>query len=198
MSFFPDGIELSDIRSPSEILEEAQRDWEECSNGILLLRISPATVEGEDELILDVYIIHSPSKRMTKLLSVAHRPDQPYPVEIRPESFDIPRYLKKSYTVQTRRPVSPLFSVTDYLRAAERVMPDICTQTITNEWVCDTPAEFREKLQKALSLSSVKSAINNIIASSPLESLSSSSGFDHAPEDSSESQQRLGDQDLDI
>jgi hypothetical protein len=196
MSFFPEDIELSDIRSPSEILSEAQSEWEGHSNGLLLLRVSPAALEGEDEFILDVYIVHSPSKRMAKLLSVAHRPEHPYPVEIRPESFDIPRYLKKSYTVQARRSIPPLFSVPDYLRAVEKAIPEISTQTITNEWVCDTPSEFRENLRKALNLGSVKSAINNIIVGSSLDANVDSTALDQASNDHSGIQQELGETDL--
>ena len=166
MGFFPDDIELSEIFSPSEILEDAKRDWDAHSNGILLLQISQALVESEEELVLDVYVIHSPSKRMAKVLSVAHRPNHPYPIEIRPESFNIPKYLKKSYKTQTRRSPSPLFSIADQMRAIERALPEVVTQTITNEWVCDTPSEFKEKLENAFNLGSVKSTIHNIIAGS--------------------------------
>jgi hypothetical protein len=187
MGFFPEGIELSDICSPVEILEEAQHEWEEHSDGLLLLRIGPAAVEGEDEMILDVYIVHNPSKRMAKLLSIAHRPNQSYPVEIRPESFDIPEYLRKSYTIQKRRSPSPLFSPQAYLRGMEGILPEVTTKTITNEWVCDTPAEFRSKLEEALSLGSVKSAINNIIAGTPImvsEQHTASQSLESGSEDS--------------
>jgi hypothetical protein len=166
MGFFPDEIELSEIFSPSEILEDAKREWDAHSNGILLLQISQALLESEEELVLEVYIVHSPSKRMAKVLSVAHRPNHPYPIEIRPESFNIPKYLKKSYKTQSRRSASPLFSIADQMRAIERALPEVVTQTITNEWVCDTPTEFREKLEKAFNLGTVKSTIHNIIAGS--------------------------------
>lgn len=165
MGFFPDDIELSEIFSPSEILEDAKREWDAHSNGILLLQISQALLDSEEELVLEVYIVHSPSKRMAKVLSVAHRPNHPYPIEIRPESFNIPKYLKKSYKTQSRRSLSPLFSIADQMRAIESA-PEFVTQTITNEWVCDTPTEFREKLEKAFNLGTVKSTILNIIAGS--------------------------------
>lgn len=164
MGFFPDNIELSEIFSPSEILENAKREWDARSNGILLLQISQAFLESEEELVLEVYIVHSPSKRMAKALSVAHRPNHPYPIEIRPEPFNIPKYLKKSYKIQSRRSPSPLFSIVDQMREIERALPEVVTQTITNEWVCDTPTEFREKLEKAFNLGTIKSTIHNIIA----------------------------------
>jgi hypothetical protein len=180
MGFFPEGIELSSILSPSEILEEARREWEVDSNGLLLLRISQVLIESEEETILDVYIVHSPSKRMAKVLSLAHRPNQPYPIEIRPESFNIPKYLKKSYEIQTRRsPSSSVFSsLVDQMRALERTLPEVITKTITNEWVCDTPAEFREKLEKVFNLGVIKSTINNIIAGSSVQDDGEIDGFD--------------------
>jgi len=194
MGFFPEGIELSSILSPSEILEEARRDWEVNSNGLLLLRISQVPIESEEESILDVYIVHSPSKRMAKVLSVAHRPNQPYPIEIRPESFNIPKYLKKSYEIQTRRsPSSSLFfSLADQMRAIERTLPEVTTKTIINEWVCDTPAEFREKLEKAFNLGAIKSTINNIIAGSSIQDDGEVDGSDEL-EDVSEMVELTGD-----
>jgi hypothetical protein len=166
MSFFPSGIELSDIRSPLEILAEARDDWHVRSNGQLDLRISEAVREDDDELIWDLFVYHAPSKRLAKILSVAHRPADSYPVEIRPETFDLPRYLKKSYTVQRRRSSSASI-LSSYTRVLAESYPELATEKVINEWVCDKPAEFRKKLQKALTLGSVEALINNIIAGPP-------------------------------
>lgn len=166
MSFFPDGIEFSDIRSPLQILEEAREDWRTQTSGLLDLHISDGGLEEETTFLWEVYVIHTPTKRMAKLLSVAHRPDAAYPADIRPVSFDIPRYLKKSYTVQRRRSAPSLLSNTSYLRELREFGSEFITETVTNEWVCDTPAEFRKKLQTALTLGTVKSVINSLIAGS--------------------------------
>ena len=163
MSFFPSGIELSDIRSPHDILDEARAEWLAYSNGQLDLCLSEAVREDDDELIWDLFVHHTPSKRLAKILSVAHRPANPYPVEVRPETFDLPRYLRKSYIVQRRRPTGSL-DFSSFTSGLAGRLPELLTETVTNEWVCDNPAEFREKLQKALTLGSVKALINNLIS----------------------------------
>jgi hypothetical protein len=168
MSFFPSGIELSDIRSPHDILEEARAEWLAYSNGQLDLCLSEAVREDFDELIWDLFVHHTPSKRLAKILSVAHRPANPYPVEVRPEAFDLPRYLRKRYIVPRRR-TSGSFSFSDRISDLAGILPEPLTETVTNEWVCDNPAEFREKLQKALTLGSVEALINNLISGPPDE-----------------------------
>ena len=64
------------------------------------------------------------------------------------------------------------------MRAIERTLPEVTTKTIINEWVCDTPAEFREKLEKAFNLGAIKSTINNIIAGSSVQDDGEIGGFD--------------------
>jgi hypothetical protein len=145
-SFWPEGLSVNDMQSPCEILEIAREEWETASNGALTLVIEQTEAERENAKIT-VHAKHVPSKRTATLFSVIHRLNVPYPVTIEPREDDLPKILKKSY-------YEPGIIEFD-LRMDEG-------RTVKNEWVSDTPSEFREKLSKAFNLSVVKSAILNL------------------------------------
>lgn len=143
-NFWPSGLELSDTQSPREILEVAQEDWYTSSQGIMELVLQDAEAKSGMSMII-VHAKHVPSNRTSRLLSVIHRPNNPYPVTFHLEDEDLPDYLKKSYTY------SDLEDVASRLRVR-----------VSNPWVSETPPEFRKNLANAFNLGYVKSRILNL------------------------------------
>lgn len=150
-NYWPSGIDFSDIpQSPREILKVAREDWDTGSEGIMELVLQDAESETGNPIII-VYAKHVPSNRTSKLFSIIHRPNNPYPVTIQLEVEDLPNFLKKSY-----------HRLEDFERAAMGVRQVL--EPISNEWVSDTPSEFRKKLREAFNLGSVKSVIINTVS----------------------------------
>ncbi|QGJ70949.1 Hypothetical protein PBC10988_26520 [Planctomycetales bacterium 10988] len=158
-SFWPSGIELKNIQSPIEILKEAQRDWDSNSDGILNLVLNTIKVEGINGLLIEMRIIvdikHIPSNRTATVFTVLHRQNSPYPVSIILEEEELPDILRKSYTVSGRKGIE---TVLESVRGTKE------TITVNNEWVADTPLEFRENLQKVFNRSYLKSMVTNLIS----------------------------------
>lgn len=171
MSFFPDDIDLSEIQSPTEILEEAREEWARRSDGMLDLIVIESDLSDSTRSILDVILTHSSSGRQAKLLSLRHVPDQAYPLEIVPESFNYPDYLVKKRFVPARKKTLLGPSILDSLG---ELIPE---HTVTNKWVCETPREFRQMLAEALSLGSVKSLIVNLVAGRAIREIRLSEEF---------------------
>jgi hypothetical protein len=168
-TFWPEGIELRDTQPPREILKTAQDDWQKNSDGVMGLVLQDAESESGNPMII-VHAEHIPSNRTATLFSIVHRPGCPYPATIQPQEENLPQFLKKTYlkpgennplTRQTALVNEALFRDTLALKSA-RVEPLM----ITNQWVSDTPAEFREKLAKAFNLGIIKSTVLNLVSSS--------------------------------
>jgi hypothetical protein len=149
-NFWPKGIEISDTQSPKQILEAARNDWDENSNGNMTLILQEAESNSGNEMII-VHAKHVPGNRTTTLFSVISRPNAPYPATIQPKEDVLPNALKKTY-------YKP--GVLDGLES--KVIT--AGQKITNQWVSDSPSEFRTNLEQAFNLSFVKSAILNLLA----------------------------------
>lgn len=145
--YFPSGITLDDTASPLDVLEEAQKEWTDRTGGVLALVIQRAESEKGNAMLI-VHAKHVPSNRTVQLLTVVHRPSAHYPATIQPRDDDLPNLLKKSYNIRG------VFGVRD--------MESI--RTVNNEWVCDTPAEFRQKLKEALNLGVIKSEIVSLLS----------------------------------
>ena len=148
-SFWPSGLDLEDISSPLEILQSAQIEWAEQSNGLLNLVIQRAESTNGNHLLI-VHAKHVPSNRTVTLFSVVHRPGAPYPAKIQPRENELPDILKKSYY---RPGISALAGLA--VSAGEQV---------TNKWVSDTPSEFRSHLQDVFNLGSVKSEVLSLVS----------------------------------
>jgi len=145
-SFWPSGLDLRDTQSPREILKIAQEEWHQNSEGVMELVLQDATSTTDDIMII-VHAKHVASNRTSELFSIVHRPNNPYPVTIQMEAEKLPNFLKKTY------------SKSDFASAAIMMRG---VQTVSNPWVSDTPAEFREKLAEAFNEGSVKSIILNL------------------------------------
>jgi hypothetical protein len=148
--FWPPGLDLTDTASPLDILEEAQREWAEQSQGLLALVIQEAESTDGDRMLI-VHAKHVPSNRTATLFSVVHRSDAPYPAKIQPRENELPDFLKKSYY----RPGIGDLSAGMGLATGRQV---------TNKWVCDTPSEFRSELRNVLNLGIVKSEVLSIVS----------------------------------
>jgi hypothetical protein len=141
-SFWPVGLEISDTQSPRDILSTAQEEWQTNSNGILELVLQDAESESGNSMII-VHAKHAANNRTATLFSIVHQPDKPYPVRIQPEEEDLPSFLKRS-----SKPNSLM------TLGSSIMMPD--------EWVSDTPSEFRKKLTEVFNLGIIKREILNL------------------------------------
>ena len=154
-SFWPEDLQLTDIQSPREILEVAQEDWQVRTDGVMELLLQDTKSESGNPMII-VHAKHVPSNRIATLLSVVHRPDNPYPAMLQPEQEDLPDFLKKSYLKKATK---------DRMAIISGIARDI-DGTISNPWVSETPSEFRKKLSDIFNLGSIKSVILNLVSMS--------------------------------
>jgi hypothetical protein len=98
--------------------------------------------------MLIVHAKHVPSNRTVTLFSVVHRADAPYPARIQPRNEELPNFLKKTY----------------FKSGVADLAAQINGEVLTDNWVCDTPNEFRSRLEDVFDLGAVKSEILNLIA----------------------------------
>lgn len=153
-SFWPDDLSLKDTQPPYEMLQSAREEWENQTEGAMTLIFQQDESESGNAMIT-VHAKHVPSNRTASLLSVIHRPNEPYPATIQPRKERLPDILKKSYY----RSELDDWSVRTGMKGG----------TITNEWVSDTPSEFRKKLSEAFNSSPVKTAILGLACDSSSE-----------------------------
>jgi hypothetical protein len=149
-TFWPDQLNLDDNSPPAEILASAQDEWQTASGGVLGLIVQ----EGENDdgnIVITVYAKHNHSGRTATLFCVVHRKGKPYPVTIDSTEDKLPSYLMRSY-----RP----FSIANIM-AANQV-----NNEIHNEWVSNTPNEFRVKLKKMFNREAVRSELLNLVSMS--------------------------------
>lgn len=150
--FWPNGIDLNDTESPLDILKNAKKEWEAESNGMLTLLLQETESESGNKMII-VHAKHVPGNRTTTLFSVVHRPKDAYPVNIQPEKVDMPEFLKKTYYKPG---------------IADMGIRGIQGRTVTNEWVSETPSEFRSSLKKVFNLGYIKQEVLSLLSYSPV------------------------------
>lgn len=155
--YWPGQFEVSDTQSPLEILEDALKDWESSSGGILTLVFQEGESKSGDDLTV-VHAKHTPSNRTATLFSVVSRKDLPYPVRLFPKSEELPRIFKKSYIEESGPIISAL--APSFGSGIGGTSPRL----VKNEWVADTPGEFRELLEKAFNAGTVQSEVLNLIS----------------------------------
>nr|VFK27668.1 MAG: hypothetical protein BECKMB1821G_GA0114241_102924 [Candidatus Kentron sp. MB]VFK33043.1 MAG: hypothetical protein BECKMB1821I_GA0114274_103925 [Candidatus Kentron sp. MB]VFK75707.1 MAG: hypothetical protein BECKMB1821H_GA0114242_102925 [Candidatus Kentron sp. MB] len=149
-SFWPEDLSLDDTQPPYEVLKSAREEWERETGGAMTLVLQQAESESNDAMII-VHAKHVATNRTATLLSVIHRPNEPYPATIQPRREKLPNILKRSYYEPGTGELASALSMSNIMTGEG--------QTVTNEWVSDTPSEFREKLSKAFNSSPVKTAI---------------------------------------
>jgi hypothetical protein len=162
-TFWPEGIELKDTQSPREILKTAQDDWQKSSDGVMGLVLQDAESKSGNSMII-VHAKHISSNRTATLFSIVHRPNCPYPATIQPEEENMPEFLKKTYLNPDVRSAFDQQYRTGKLEITGKL--DISQTFLTNQWVSETPVEFRKKLAEAFNLGSIKSTVLNLVSSS--------------------------------
>ena len=150
--FWPKDIQLSDTQSPLEILNTAQEEWRTGSEGVMELVLQNTISRSGNSMII-VHAKHVMSNRTATLFSIVYRDGYPYPVTIQPKDENLPIFLKKSY----HGPATVMSSLAATIGTADR--------EILNQWVSDTPSEFRKKLADAFNLGIVKSEVLNLASS---------------------------------
>ena len=153
-NYWPDGLELSDAKAPLEILRDAQAEWKSSSGGVLDLILQEAAPHTGNYMII-VHAKHVASNRTASLFSVISRKAHPYPARIQPKDEELPDFFKKIYKTVNIRGLASMGAVINQSKE----------ELIENEWVADTPFEFRVKLHKVFNLGIIKSIILNLISS---------------------------------
>ena len=164
--FWPQDIQLSDTQSPLEILAAAQEEWRISRDGVMEL-VLQRTISKSGNFVIIAHAKHVLSDRTATLFSVVYRPGYPYPVTIQPEEEDLPTFLKKSYYELAK---SPLVEMKETIALIPTL--DEPGKRFLNQWVSDTPPEFRKKLAEVFNLGIVKSVILHL-ASSTSENMNS-------------------------
>lgn len=150
--FWPKDLEISQNgRSPEAILQDAQRDFETKSQGLVELALHPS-VSTRGNTYTQVYARHNPSGRTSTLFAVVHRPEKPYPVRLQPNDQDLPDGFRKKYT--------RYFDETFKIAASMRFGPE--PETVENPWVATSPNEFQRLLRRIFNTEFVKSEIVNL------------------------------------
>jgi hypothetical protein len=152
--YWPHGLELCDAQTPLEILRDAQTEWKSSSGGVLELILQKAESTAGYHIIV-VHAEHVASNRTASLFSVVSRKTHPYPARLQPKDEELPNFFKKSYKT---RNFNALSSIPALLNQSKE-------EWIENEWVADTPSEFRVKLQDVFNLGNIKSIILNLLSS---------------------------------
>lgn len=166
MDFWPDDITAADTISPRQIMERAGA---ELTRRTRVLTVSVDENRLSDRMVLAFRVKNQSYGIEFGLFEVSHRLDQTYPVLIDPPDSDIPEFLQRKRFVPGR---AGLFETTQTLgiMALTHGTPG---RYVENEWVCATPAEFREKLKKLFTLDHVKTRILSLqapaIITTPLE-----------------------------
>jgi hypothetical protein len=157
--FWPEGLELSDTESPREILDSAREDWESTSGNVMTLLFQEAKAQSGDDMII-VHAKHVPSNRTASLFEVVHRPNAPYPVTIQPKDEKLPKYLKKSYRRESPYSAISASAISAMTQAG---------QLVENEWVAESPGEFRKRLGKVFNLGVTKAEVLNLVSQNKSE-----------------------------
>lgn len=165
--FFPAGIALDDTQAPIEILQEAVLEWETETGGQLTLVLQNATTKDGDDMVI-VHGKHVPSNRTITFFSIVSRPGSPYPVRIQTKNNELPVFYRKKYYQPG-------------LAEAMTFKADLQGRTVTNDWVAETPSEFRNKLSDAFNQGIVKSEILNLLSSVPQSTSEASPADREAP-----------------
>lgn len=152
-SYWPSGLELSDTASPMNILLDACNEWKTNSEGLLDLVMQTGQSNSGNDMIF-VHVKHIPTNRTASLLSIVMRPGLPYPARLQPFEEDLPNIFKKEYPKRDSR-----FGIS----AASQALKTLESFEV-NQWVAETPSEFRSKLAEAFNLGSTKSIILSLLA----------------------------------
>ncbi len=171
-SFWPKGVELNDTQSPRDILKTAQEEWQIASDGILDLILQDAESKSGNSMII-VHAKNVATNRTATLFSIVHQPEKPYPVTIQPEKEDLPTFLKKSYYDESTLNKLSKGSELEKMIRTSALLPiqravDLDVKPVVNNWVSDTPSEFRNKLSEAFNLGIVKREILNLAAANSI------------------------------
>lgn len=153
LDYWPDGLELGDTDSPLEILKLAKEDWEARSDGQLSLIVQESE-STNGHAYLEVHAKYIPTNQTISLFSVLHRHDSYYPSRIQPRDEELPDFFRKKYKRTTGVGLASMMATAATVTEKE----------VTNEWVCETPAEFRVNLRRALNLGVVKSEIVSLVS----------------------------------
>lgn len=156
MDFWPEGLSIKDMRSPRQIILEANEDWVSKSEGVLTLGLEEAVTDNSGNSSMNVFANNTTNHNTIVLFKIHQRVNLTYPVAIQLREEDLPNHLKKSYYSHSVK------SAFGQAGAISQMFGE--GQLIKNEWVSDTPTEFRKHLEKALNTSYVKRAILSLFS----------------------------------
>lgn len=117
----------------------------------------------EDRVVLSFHVVRRDLDRTMHIFDASHRPAEPYPVAIDPPKSDIPEFLKRRRFVAGKRGLAGL-GYGDLLGESLLALSDTPGKYVTNEWVCATPIEFRQKMTELFAKEFVTARIVSLLA----------------------------------
>ena len=148
MSFWPDDITTEELRSPAKIMSDAGQDLKD-RTGTLTVSIKESQLEDRVVLAFHVEGVSS----TLNLFEASHRIGHAYPVAIVPIASDIPDFLKGERWVSGK---SGVVGLALHIQGTPG-------KYVKDEWVCATPAEFREQLTELFSKTYIKSLVISLL-----------------------------------
>ena len=155
-NFWPSGLDLKDTDTVHDILQAAQKEWQERSLGQLVLLLQDERSSDGHQLYI-IHAKHVPTNRILALFRVKHLAGEAYPASIQPREDKLPNYLRKTY-------YEP--GPADYMTQDDP--NDEPGRIVTNKWVANSPAEFRNMLHEVFNLDSIKSALVAFVSTKPV------------------------------
>ena len=148
MTFWSNDLFDATNASPKDILKAAGDEWRTAPRFChTAFRRRSWTIALCWALLYTTYHKHGTTVYLRR-----HRLNQTYPVLINPPKSDIPEFLQRKRYVPGEAGLA-----TGVLGPGfHRIIEGRPGRFVENEWVCGTPAEFREKVIKVLAMDHVK------------------------------------------
>jgi len=133
------------------------------------------TTTTNDDSMLVVRAENTKTKRTASLFKIVYVVGQPYPASIFPrDDKELPNFLKKRYYKEPQLPATQQALISMGMQSTEG-------KWIEQEWVCEAPQEFREKLSEVCNLGITKREIIGLLTQ-PEESVPGNSSTDNSDE----------------
>jgi hypothetical protein len=164
MSFWSDEINLKDLRSPAEILQDAGTELRNRTESRLDVQVIEISHSDRSTLVFQVENLST--RKTLGLFDVSHQLETPYPAVINPPNNTIPEFLKKKRFVPGTTGFGTGGALAAFTATMGKVLEGEPGKHIENNWVASTPTEFKRLLTELLSRDDIKSRIIALLSDS--------------------------------
>lgn len=161
MGFWPGDITPENISAPNEVLYRAAEELE-AQTGTLKATLSERI--ADERVTVEFLITNVASGACLGLFETSYRAASPYPLAITPPKYELPDYLKRERFVPGFPGLGAMATLASFEHMHRVLNEPTPGRTVTNDWVCATPAEFEEKLESLFETDEVKSLLVGLLA----------------------------------